>query len=216
MRYGSHSAPLRISTSTGFFGASLTNAGNVAPPMPTMPASLTAASSSSLLIACQLRPIGRPSAHASSPSLSMTIAPFSNFLTLPETDAWMSAWRNASVVAIFWPRFTISPIFTHGLHGAPMCCESGIVTTSGAGIVSMGAPLASSLPSCGWMPPKNRWNINITPVSEFQRETVPRRMLFYPVLYSTYEQELLLFLLFENFIHDKFLLSTSPPLHIRK
>ena len=36
-------------------------------------------------------------------------------------------------------------------------------------------------------------------------------MLFYPVLYSTYEQELLLFLLFENFIHDKFLLSTSPP-----
>jgi len=43
VRYGSHSAPFRMTTSMGFSlgGESFTNVGNVAPPMPTMPASWT-------------------------------------------------------------------------------------------------------------------------------------------------------------------------------
>ena len=40
---------------------------------------------------------------------------------------------------------TLSPRLTRGLLGAPMCCESGIITSAGTGARLMALPEASSL-----------------------------------------------------------------------
>ena len=39
-------------------------------------------------------------------------------------------------VAISWPTFTKSLIFTEGIHSVPICCCIGMVTYGGQGIFS--------------------------------------------------------------------------------
>ena len=61
--------------------------------------------------------------------------------TVPLTDECMLDETKPLAVPIRSPTFTLSPLATHGWAGAPICCESGIITFSGRGIASMGAPL---------------------------------------------------------------------------
>ena len=44
------------------------------------------------------------------------------FLTVPDTEECTGADTNAVVSAITCPTSTRSPAFTHGTHGAPICC----------------------------------------------------------------------------------------------
>ena len=130
-KYGSHSAALMmthlIKRSLG--GESLTCVGKHAPPIPTMPAeriSLTYSEGAGLC----------PSSSSSEgalvylPSLSITIQGSrlpgtvilgSTALTVPDTPEKIGAETNASVSAIFCPARTVSPFFTRGEHGAPIC-----------------------------------------------------------------------------------------------
>ena len=59
---------------------------------------------------------------------------------------------------------TVSPTFTIGFAGAPMCMETGRITWSGAGMASMGLVFVAALypgsecgPGC--MPPRNVYTI---------------------------------------------------------
>ena len=118
--------------------------GKPAPPRPTRPDSRTAAQSSSLLVTTG----GFISSHILiSPSLSIVtpfvIIPFASLIsptavTLPETVAWIGAETNLSESPIFCPTATVSPTFTRGVHGTPICCCIEITTFEGMGILSTG------------------------------------------------------------------------------
>jgi hypothetical protein len=65
-----------------------------------------------------------------SPSVVMTMASdlapralkiCSMALTLPDTLEWIGAETAASLSPMSWPTLTVSPTFTTGLQGAPMC-----------------------------------------------------------------------------------------------
>ena len=130
---------------------SFTCVGNVAPPMPTMPASLILA-----MISCAEKEQtftsaserSMPSAQ-SSPSRLTTI---STAVTVPEIGEWMFADMKLPASAMSWPVSTRSPLATLATAGAPMCCARGIVTTSGSGSTSIGLAQLN-LFSDGWTPP---------------------------------------------------------------
>ena len=113
--YGSHSAPLMMTVSTWPMPPEiLTWVGNVAPPMPTIPAFLTIS-----IISSTLRRSGSAGATTSSlisswKSLSMMtdmmLPPIeygrgSTATTVPDTDAWIGAPRPLKS-PIFWPILT--------------------------------------------------------------------------------------------------------------
>ena len=58
--------------------------------------------------------------------------------TVPETEAWTGAETGAWASPIFWYIFTVSPFFTSGVQGAPMCCAMGITTCFGGVITVTG------------------------------------------------------------------------------
>ena len=73
-------------------------------------------------------------------------------VTVPEIGLWMLADMKLPASAMSCPVSTLSPLATFATAGAPICCDSGIVTTSGSGRTSMGfAPL--NLFSDGCTPP---------------------------------------------------------------
>ena len=142
---------------------SFTCVGNVAPPMPTMPASLILA-----MISCAEKEQtftsaserSMPSAQ-SSPSRLMVIiiwrrpwplTTISTAVTVPEIGEWMFADMKLPASAMSWPVSTRSPLATLATAGAPMCCARGIVTTSGSGSTSIGLAQLN-LFSDGWTPP---------------------------------------------------------------
>ena len=118
---------------SGSFGESLTWVGNPAPPIPTIPAFLTASRISSLEERFQsIRGLYLTSSSRKSFSMMMllTISPVTTRLgsiafTVPDTDEKTGAETNPPASAIIWPLKTLSPLFTIGLAGAPMCCDTG-------------------------------------------------------------------------------------------
>ncbi len=80
----------------------------------------------------------------------LTLAPVklatsSMALTVPATEECTGAETKASVDPISWPTATLSPTFTTGELGAPMCCCRGMTTSAGTGASTMALPAASSL-----------------------------------------------------------------------
>ena len=75
--------------------------------------------------------------------------------TRPETDACTVALR-PSASPIFWPRRTVSPGFTRGVQGFPICWSMGMTTWAGRGARDRGTSRESSLRPSGWTPPQNR------------------------------------------------------------
>ena len=58
--------------------------------------------------------------------------------TVPETEACTGAETGAALSPIFWYIFTVSPFFTSGVQGAPICCAMGITTWGGGAITVTG------------------------------------------------------------------------------
>ena len=166
--YGSHSTPF-IMTHSAFApggGHSFMNVGKHAPPMPTTPAFfiLSTISSgvssgwSSSFSSFVERSI--VSSHSSPSTATMTAGlmypdasmALSTFVTVPETDENIGALTNPPASAIIVPTFTLSPLLTIGLAGAPMCWLIGNIAClgSGAGCVALSW---LSLFSSGCMPP---------------------------------------------------------------
>ena len=56
-------------------------------------------------------------------------------------------------MAMSWPTFTVSPGFTAGTAGAPMCMDMGIVTAAGTGILT--AAMSAVFFLCGTRTPCN-------------------------------------------------------------
>ena len=146
--YGSHSQPLAMRVSTlPMADRAFTLPGKAAPPMPTMPASRMAWRISSSVPGRGLVTV------SSLKSFSMTTARavpavgwgrLSMATTVPETEAWTGTHR-PSASPIFWPRFTVSPTWTRGTQGAPICCCMGITTTEGVTVCSTGSWVDISL-----------------------------------------------------------------------
>ena len=133
VRQGSHSTPSRMIVSILTFGGgeSFTNVGNVAPPIPTMPASPTRAFNAAGSASCQFSNGGSGSAALSSPSLSITtagsVAPAGprhvvTSFTVPLVGLWTAAETNPPGSPRSWPRNTWSPFWTTIFAGAPICC----------------------------------------------------------------------------------------------
>ena len=81
-------------------------------------------------------------------------------LTVPETLAWTGTPRAFSTSPIICPLSTLSPGFTSARHGAPMCCESGILTSAGGVSLTIFFSLVF-LFSLGCVPPLNVKAINL-------------------------------------------------------
>ena len=140
---------------------SFTGVGNAAPPMPTMPASPTRLRMAS---GSALRQSGMGvsgSAGASSPSASMTThgswvpagpRQKSSALTFPEVGEWMFEETKLAAWPMSCPRLTVSPAFTTGVAGAPMCMASGTVYCGSNGAETIATPL-ETFASRGWTPP---------------------------------------------------------------
>ena len=142
----------------------LMSVGKVAPPMPTMPASRMMVSRSSGERPSRVSWGTRVRSGVSRPSFSSTADSTgrpkgwgrgSTARTRPETEACTVALR-PSASPIFWPRRTVSPGFTRGVQGLPICWSMGITTWAGSGAGDRGAPRESSLRPSGWTPPQNR------------------------------------------------------------
>ena len=118
-------------------GLYLTWVGNAAPPMPTRPARWISATNSS---ADSSSGAGAPAGRwgtiswvekgSASISIAATSLPagwvrWAMALTVPVTGAWRVMETKPPASATTWPRSTRSPTWTTGLHGAPVCWESG-------------------------------------------------------------------------------------------
>ena len=84
-----------------------------------------------------------------SPTMSLHT---SILFTVPLTGEWMLAHMKACASAISCPTFTLSPLATMGVAGAPRCWFINTATCLGRGICSMAA-LVDILFSSGWTPP---------------------------------------------------------------
>ena len=136
VKYGSHSAPFNITTSALLSGGgdTFTWLGNVAPPIPTIPASFMIPTISSLLKSSNW-PFGWTlSCNSSLKSFSITThwaeppgtSCCSIAITLPDTEEWTLHETKPCCSPIFCPNFTSSPTSTIGLAGAPICCWRGM------------------------------------------------------------------------------------------
>ena len=166
--YGSHSTPLII-THSGVVpggGHSFTCVGKHAPPIPTTPAAFTRLTISSGVSSgwssrrSSLSERSMFSSHSSPstfmitavriyPDASMALPTLS---TVPETEECIGALTNPPASAIIVPTFTLSPFFTMGFAGAPMCCPIGNTACFGNGAGCVTASLLS-LFSAGCIPP---------------------------------------------------------------
>lgn len=63
-------------------------------------------------------------------------------MTVPEMGVCIGAETNPPASATQSPRRTLSPFFTIGLAGAPICCDTGSTTSAGRGRFSIGFPAA--------------------------------------------------------------------------
>ncbi len=160
---------MRVSIGLSSGGESLTWAGKVAPPMPTMPASRNRSFISSG-VRLSGSPFGKASSQASSPSGLMTTegralpdgcGRGSTATTSPEVDACTGTETNPLALPITWPFLTCSPSSTQTSAGAPICCESGIVNSSGSGTSSTGLVAVHCLLSAGCSPPGNVFSLPI-------------------------------------------------------
>jgi len=82
--------------------------------------------------------------------MDRTLLPFgcrrgSIAFTLPETVAWTGALTKPPASAIGCPRSTVSPTETIGFAGAPMCMETGRITSSGNASFSIGLVFVADL-----------------------------------------------------------------------
>ena len=121
--------------------------GNMAPPMPVMPASRMRAIMASGSLSCSGVSGCMSSQGVSWKSFSITtdttMSPSmcllgSTATTLPDTEAWTGAEIGASLAPMSCPIFTVSPTLTVGWLGAPMCCIIGSTTSLGGAIVRTG------------------------------------------------------------------------------
>ena len=170
VRYGSHSAPLRMRYSQRFPGGglSLTDVGKPAPPIPHIPASSTRFKSSSRVAVFQssggrigvdelvgggvgelvsgagsgVAVVSRITASALPPAGPRR---FSTALTLPSAGARTHTEIKPFFSPITWPRFTKSPGLTRHFAGAPRCCDIETTSSAGSGSFSIALSRASSL-----------------------------------------------------------------------
>ena len=151
-----------VSMGLSIGGKSFTAVGKPAPPMPTMPASRTRPTRSSW---ARRDHSGSGASGCSSPlsSVSMTMAGAERpdgvgadgriSFTTPADGAWMSAEISPFWRAIGWYFATWSPTATHGMAGAPRCCDIEIVSMPGSGMRRRGLASAIALESGGCAPP---------------------------------------------------------------
>ena len=142
VRYGSHSQPFKRIVSTGFAGFNFTNVGKPAPPIPTIPASLTISTISSGVRLSRSLFGFTDSCRVSFPSDLITTDRHSPLVaclctsiavTVPLTEECTGLLINPPASPIFWPTFTSSPTSTIAFAGAPACIDNGTTTVSGAG-----------------------------------------------------------------------------------
>ena len=136
VKYGSHSAPLSIITSMFESGGgdNFTCVGNVAPPIPTIPAScmifMISFGSRLSNSPCGLTLSSSSSLKSFSITIHCPIPPGTSCIfisiTLPETDECTLADTKPPAWPIICPFLTSSPFSTIGFAGAPICCWRGI------------------------------------------------------------------------------------------
>jgi len=161
---GSHSAPLRTSSSTG--RPSLSAVGKAAPPRPTIPASSIRARSSAGSRSAQSGSGGSRSVAVSAGSTSSTmqgpgrpLACGTGWSSIARTTPAAGACRWAprpSARAMRWPRATRALTATFGTAAWPACWPSGRMSTGGSGQAREGSRVACALCPVSGRPPGKR------------------------------------------------------------
>ena len=73
--------------------------------------------------------------HSSLLPLSVNRLPIS--FTTPDTELWILVDIKPFASPIFCPTKTLSPFFTIGVHGIPICCDTGNTSSLPGNMTSM-------------------------------------------------------------------------------